>query len=511
MYSKIFTASTIGIDSQLISVETDISEGMPVFLMVGVLSPEVKEAKERVRTSLKNTGISLPVKRITVNISPASIKKNGTGFDLPIGVSLLQAMGMFTCNNEKFETTAFSGELGLNGQLRPVTGILPMTLCAKAAGLSSVVVPMENVLEASLVPGIKVVGINTISEVITYLNEGIEPVVTDIPKKSKRSQSSITDFSDINGMPFLRRACEIAVSGMHNMLMIGPPGSGKSFVSKALPSIMPPLSEGEQLELSKIYSVSGLFGERKSLMKERPFRSPHHTISDVGLTGGGPTPKPGEISLAHKGILFLDEMLEFKRSTIEILRQPMEEGKINIVRSAGECTFPADFMLVGAMNPCPCGYYPDLSKCKCTQNQRNKYISKLSRPLSDRIDISVQVPLVGFSDIVTKNKNESSRNIRKRVVLAHEIQRKRYEDQGFLFNAQIPAGMMEEYCKIGEREEDFIRGIFDKMELTARSYHKILKVARTIADMEKSENISLSHIEEAVALRSTWGEGMYVS
>ncbi len=508
MYSKINTAIVLGIESHLVCVETDISDGMPVFSMVGYLSNEVKEAKERVRTAIKNIGLSLPVKRITINISPASIRKNGTGFDLPIAVSILNATKVIE-NNASIEKMAFFGEMGLSGNILGISGILPMVLAAKENNIKICVLPKENVREACLVPNIKIVGVSSIQEVISYLNKGIEPN-TDINNTTTKSkQFRYTDFSEINNMPFLRHACEIAISGMHNLLLIGPCGSGKTFVSKALPGILPPLDDREQLELSKIYSVCGLFKERDSLMKERPFRSPHHTISDIGLTGGGSSPKPGEVSLAHHGILFLDEMLEFRRSTIEMLRQPLEEKHINIVRASGTCTFPADFVLVGAMNPCPCGYFPNLKKCKCTSSQIKAYFSKLSGPIIDRIDICANVPAVEFKDIAKRNENESSALIRERVINVHEIQRDRYKNEEFSFNSQIPPGKIEKYCFIGKCEGEYIQNVFEKLSLTARSYHKLLKVSRTVADMRGKENIGLDEIQEAIILRMSEKEEGY--
>lgn len=505
MYSKVNTAILSGIDSTIVCVETDISEGMPMFLMVGYLSSEVKEAKDRVRTALKNLGIHIPPKRITVNISPASIRKSGTGFDLPLAVSVLAAMGIIlNVPNDMI----FIGEMGLNGILHPIDGVLPMVMAAKESGIKTCVVSVKNVDEATLVPGMNIIGIDNLEEIIPLLNEGKLPTIKRKPKRIKVTGPKYNDFSNINGMLFLRRACEVAVSGFHNMLMIGPPGSGKTFISKALPSIMPPLNEEEQLEISKIYSVCGIFGQRHELINERPFRSPHHTISDVGLAGGGANPHPGEISLAHKGILFLDELLEFRRSTIEILRQPLEEGKVNIVRIQGDYTFPADFMLIAAMNPCPCGYFPD-SKCTCTPRQVSSYLSKLSRPLTDRIDICVDVPKVEYNDIIGKGHNESSADIRARVMRVIAIQAERYKGEDFSYNYQIPSGLIDKYCSIGKTESDYIRENFEGLSLTARSYHKLLKVARTIADMAGKEQIDVSDLREAVCYRINEGEGAY--
>jgi magnesium chelatase family protein len=510
LYSIVNTATIFGIDSKLISVEADISEGMPIFEMVGYLSSEVKEAKERVRAALKNAGFALPIKRITVNFSPASIRKTGAGFDLPIAVAILSAIGIIEC--EKLADTCLLGEIGLDGKIQPVKGVLSMAIEAKKNNLDIVIVPKENLVEARLVEGITSIGVERITDVIELLNQGkFEAEPLSLEKKNSLETTEY-DFSMINGQQALRRACEVAISGMHNMLMVGPPGAGKSMIAKCIPSILPPMDSKEQLELSKIYSVTGLFDERNGLMKHRPFRSPHHTISPQGLVGGGTNPRPGEISLAHGGVLFLDELTEFTKSTIEILRQPLEDKRVNIARASGSVTFPADFVLVAAMNPCSCGYYPDLNRCHCTRLSIQRYLSKISQPLLDRIDICMEAPTLNYAQITTKQVNESSKDIRERVIACHRIQQERYKDYEFKFNSQIPSSLIEKFCPLNEQEAKYMEAMYEKYSLTARTYHKVLRVARTIADMAGEEEISLIHLEEAILYRGLdkryWEEGI---
>ncbi len=499
MYSIVNTATIFGIDSKIVSVEADISEGMPIFEMVGYLSSEVKEAKERVRAALKNEGYALPIKRITVNLSPASIRKTGAGFDLPIAIAILSAIGII--DSEKLNNVCLLGEIALDGKIQPINGVLSMVMEAKKKGLELVIVPIDNLAEARLVTGIKTIGAARLGEVIDIFNaDSIE--MEELPDIEHEPSLEVEyDFSMINGQKALRRACEIAISGMHNLLMVGPPGAGKSMIAKCIPSILPTMDMDEQMELSKIYSVSGMFDERKGLIKNRPFRSPHHTISSQGLVGGGNIPKPGEISLAHKGVLFLDELTEFNKSTLEILRQPLEDKHVNIARVNGSFTFPADFVLVAAMNPCSCGYYPDLNRCHCTRLSIQRYLSKISQPLLDRIDICVEAPTLQFDQITKKQQNENSATIRNRVIKAHDLQENRYRDFGFRFNSQIPSNLIDKFCHMDEESERYMEIMYNKYNLTARTYHKVLRVARTIADMDGKEHIQLIHLQEAVTYR----------
>ena len=498
MYSLVTTSIIQGIKSIPVYVEADVSDGMPLFEMVGSLSPEVKESKERVRTALKNTGYILPPKRITINFIPANIRKTGSGFDLPVVAAVLCAIGIVP--EEALKDTMVVGEISLSGDVKPVNGILPMVAEAKERGVTRCIVPAENQTEAQLVKEIEIFAVQSIAEMIHILNGGtyIEKEIGKVVAKT----AQMLDFSDIQGQYFVKRACEVAVSGMHNLLMIGPPGAGKTMTAMRIPTILPPLDEKEQMELSKIYSVSGQFQLREQLMEERPFRCPHHTITMQGLVGGGLIPKPGEISLAHKGVLFLDELPEFKQNTIEILRQPMEEKEVRLVRVNGTYEYPADFILVAAMNPCKCGYYPDMQKCRCTAASIERYINRISQPLLDRIDICVETPQIKFEELNGTKKEECSDAIRERVIEVHAIQKKRYQNEDFQFNSQIPAARIAEYCALSKDQEKYMKKIYKQLNLTARSYHKILKVARTLADMDASENILDAHLNEAVCYRN---------
>ena len=498
MYSLVTTSIIQGIKSIPVYVEADVSDGMPLFEMVGSLSPEVKESKERVRTALKNTGYILPPKRITINFIPANIRKTGSGFDLPVVAAVLCAIGIVP--EEALKDTMVVGEISLSGDVKPVNGILPMVAEAKERGITRCIVPEENQTEALLVKEIEIFAVKSVAEMIHILNGGtyIEKEIGKVVAKT----AQMLDFSDIQGQYFVKRACEVAVSGMHNLLMIGPPGAGKTMTAMRIPTILPPLDEKEQMELSKIYSVSGQFQLREQLMEERPFRCPHHTITMQGLVGGGLIPKPGEISLAHKGVLFLDELPEFKQNTIEILRQPMEEKEVRLVRVNGTYEYPADFILVAAMNPCKCGYYPDMQKCRCTAASIERYINRISQPLLDRIDICVETPQIKFEELNGTKKEECSDTIRERVIEVHAIQKKRYQKEDFQFNSQIPAARIAEYCALSKDQEKYMKKIYKQLNLTARSYHKILKVARTLADMDGTENILDAHLNEAVCYRN---------
>ena len=505
MYSTVKTAILEGISTRQVQVEVDISNGMPVFDMVGHLAAEVREGKERIRTALHSIGVILPAKRITINLSPAHIRKSGTGFDLPIAIAIMQSLGLVT--KESCEGKLFIGELSLNGQIQAVNGVLPVVSDGVLEGISEFIVPKDNENEARLVQTARIYSFDSLKDVLDYLNG--KAYVENVLNIEENEQRNVKDFSDICGQTYIKRACEVAAAGMHNMLLIGPPGAGKTMISERLSTILPPLTEAECLEISKIYSVCGLLSN-KTLIKERPFRAPHHTITQCGLTGGGAIPRPGEISLAHNGVLFLDELSEFPKSTIEILRQPMEEHEIHLARSKGIVTYPANFLLFAAMNPCNCGYYPDMNKCRCSNTSLRRYFDRISQPLLDRMDICVEAPALSYEDLTGKGKKgESSKEIQKRVVECHEIQCERYKGESFLHNSAIPASRLEEFCSLGKKEQKYMESIYEKMNLTARTYHKILRVARTIADLEQQNEISITHLNEAICYRNVdekfWG------
>ena len=488
---------------------------MPLFDLVGYLSSDVKEAKNRVRSSVKNSGFSFPISRITVNLSPASLRKSGSGFDLPIAISLLAASGQIP--TDRLSDVMMFGELGLNGRLRPVRGILPMAFAAKKAGFSHVLVPTENQKEASLIPNLTVLAVSSLSEAAAFFRGGTIESHAHAEEKTVSSfegslQEEHVDFSSIRGQSLLKRACEISAAGMHNLLFVGPPGAGKTLAARALPTILPPMKEEEQLEVSRIYSACGLFGERESLMLRRPFRSPHHTATPAALSGGGFWATPGEVSLAHGGVLFLDELPEFRRETLEILRQPLEERRIVITRRSGVYTYPADFILLAAMNPCRCGYYPDLSRCTCRKTDVLRYHSKLSGPLLDRIDLFVHVPETDFMDLTSDEPEESSETIRCRVMKAHQIQAERFSGKTYHFNGRIPAADLGKFCTLGETEKVFAKSCFEHLHMTARGYHRLLRIGRTIADLDGSGSILKRHLEEALFYKSfrllMQGEGL---
>ena len=503
MLARIRSAAVLGIDAYPVDVEVDITNGLPSFSTVGLPQGAVKEGRERVGAALVNAGFSFPLRRITVNLAPADIRKNGSAFDLPIALGILVASGQLP--EDRLRNQMVLGEVGLEGDLRPVRGALSMALAARAAHQTGVLLPHGNVPEASVVEGVEVCGAHTLLEACAHLSgQLIPPARADMATLMAVSNSDQADFSDVRSQAAAKRALEVAAAGSHNILLIGAPGAGKTMLARRIPSILPSMSLEEALETTKIHSVAGTLPAGQSLLTVRPFRAPHHTISDAGLIGGGSSPRPGEVSLAHGGVLFLDELPEFRRNVLEVLRQPLEDGVVTMSRAAMSLTYPARFMLAAAMNPCPCGYSGDPThSCNCGPLAIERYRSRISGPLLDRIDIHLEVPAVAYGDIVGEQSGETSAVIRARVEHARAVQRDRFRDQpGVHANAHMSTRDLRRYCRLSQPVEAMLRQAVGRLGLSARAYHRVLKIARTIADLAGATELSTAHVSEAIQYRS---------
>ncbi len=503
MLAIVHSGTLQGVDGLSVEVEVDLALGLPVFNTVGLPDSSVRESRDRVKAAIKNSGYDLPPRKITVNLAPADVKKAGAGFDLPIALGILAASELFV--PEKLKDYCVLGELSLDGAVRGVPGILPLTLNARVQGLKGIIVPDTNKHEAAVVNGIDVIGVSSLHQAVEFLASelDIDPIAVNHDELLNGSRTTEVDFQDVKGQEHVKRALEIAASGGHNVALAGPPGSGKTMLARRFATILPDMSFEEALETTKIYSIAGKLSTNTPLISSRPFRAPHHTITDAGLIGGGTIPRPGEVSMAHNGVLFLDELPEFKKHVLEVLRQPLESGDVNITRANQSMNFPSRFVLVVASNPCPCGYYGDkVRECNCTPTQIQRYSSKVSGPLLDRIDLHLEVGAVAFKDMNDERKGESSETIKARVDKSRKIQEDRYSESRNIFcNAQMGTGDIEKYCALDAPSLKLLERSVEKLGLSARAYHRILKIARTIADMDSKESLELSHVAEAVQYR----------